>query len=87
MIFQTLERSLTDRIDLTMVNFVDTVEDRIQIAILTAMDNFNIAFFGRNAASVTANSECGNIKESLPLLETSDRDNTFHELNANHGTQ
>ena len=37
---KTLERCFIERIDREMSNIVDTVEDRIQNAILTAIDNF-----------------------------------------------
>ena len=36
---KTLERCLIERIEWEMSNFVDTVEDRIQDAILTAIDS------------------------------------------------
>ena len=36
---KTLERCFNERIDRKMSNIVDTVEDRIQNAILTAIDN------------------------------------------------
>ena len=36
---KTLERCFNERIDREMSNFVDTVEDRIQNAISTAIDN------------------------------------------------
>ena len=36
---KTLERCFNERTDKEMNNFVDTVEDRIQNAILTAIDN------------------------------------------------
>ena len=37
---KTLERFFNERIDREMSNIVDTVENRIQNAILTAIDNF-----------------------------------------------
>ena len=40
MIVRTLEMCFNERIDREMSNIVDTVEDRIQNAILTAIDNF-----------------------------------------------
>ena len=67
---KTLERCFNERIDREMNNNVDTVDDRIQNAILTAIDN-NIApkielairstnaTSGRDVTSVTANSERG----------------------------
>ena len=67
---QTLERCFNERIDRKMINFVDAVEDRIQNAILTVIDNIitpriefavrsENASSGRDATSVTANSERG----------------------------
>ena len=65
-----------------MNNIVDTVEDRIQNAILTAIDNIVApeielairsinASSGRDATSVSANSEHGgNTEGSMPLLKT-----------------
>ena len=65
---KTLERCFNDRIDREMSNFVDTVENRIQNAILTAIDNIVApkielairsinASSGRDVTSVSANSE------------------------------
>ena len=65
---RTLERCFNERIDREMNNIVDTVEDRIQNAILTAIDNIIVpkielairsvnASSGRDVTSVTANSE------------------------------
>ena len=65
---KTLERCFTERIDREMSFIVDTVEDRIQNAILTAIDNIvapkielavrsNNASSGRDVTSVSANSE------------------------------
>ena len=67
---KTLERCFNERIDREMNNVVDTVEDRIQNAILTAIENIVApkielvirsinASSGRDATSVTANSERG----------------------------
>ena len=67
---KTLERCFNERIDRGMSNIVDTVEDRIQNAILTAIENIvapkielsirsKNACPGRDATSVTANSERG----------------------------
>ena len=66
---RTLEKCFIERTDREMSISVDTVEDRIQNAILTAIDNIvtpNIelairsknASSGRDATSVAANSEC-----------------------------
>ena len=65
---KTLERCFNERIDREMSNVVDTVEDRIQNAILTAIDNIVApkielairsinASSGRDVTSVSANSE------------------------------
>ena len=65
---KTLERRFIDRIDREMCNIVDTVEDRIQNAILTAIDNIVApkielairsinASSGRDVTSVSVNSE------------------------------
>ena len=63
-----MERCFNERIDREMSNNVDTVEDRIQNAILTAIDNIvtpkieiairsKNASSGRDATSVSPNSE------------------------------
>ena len=65
---KTLERCFNERIDREMNNIVDTVEDRIQNAILTAIDNIIVprielairsvnASSGRDVTSVSAHSE------------------------------
>ena len=65
---KTLERFFNERIDSEMANIVDTVEDRIQNAFLTAIDNIiapkiELAIrsiytsSGRDVASVSVNSE------------------------------
>ena len=65
---KTLERCFNERIDREMRNIVDTVEDRIQNAILTAIDNIVApkielairsinASSGRDVASASGNSE------------------------------
>ena len=67
---RTLERRFNERVDRGMSNIVDTLEDRIQNAILTAIDNIIArkielairslnASPGRDAASVATNSERG----------------------------
>ena len=67
---KTLERCFNERIDREMSNIVDTVEDRIQNAILAAINNIVApkiesaiksinASSGRDVTSVTANSERG----------------------------
>ena len=68
MIVKTLERCFNERIDREMSNIVDTVEDKIQNAILTAIDNIVTpkielairsinASSGRDVTSMSANSE------------------------------
>ena len=65
---KTLKRCFNEKIDREMNNIVDTVEDRIQNAILTAIDNIVApkielairsihASSGRDVTSVSANSE------------------------------
>ena len=65
---KTLERCFNERVDREMNNIVDTVEDRIQNAILTALDNIVApkielairsisASSGRDVTSVSVNSE------------------------------
>ena len=65
---KTLERCFNERSDREMSNIVDTVEDRIQNAILTAIENIVApkielairsinASSGRDVTSVTRNSE------------------------------
>ena len=65
---KTLERCFNERIDREMNNIVDTVEDRIQNAILTAIDNIIVpkielairsvnASSGRDATSASTHSE------------------------------
>ena len=67
---KTLERCFNERIDREMNNIVDTVEDRIQNAFLTAIENIVApkiepairsinASSGRDTTSVSANSERG----------------------------
>ena len=66
---KSLERCFDERLDREMNNIIDTVEDRIQNAILTAIDNIvppkielairSInASSGRDVTSVSTNSEC-----------------------------
>ena len=65
---KTLERCFSERIDREMSNIIDTVEERIQNAILTAIENIVApkielairsmnASSGRDAISVSVNSE------------------------------
>ena len=78
---KTLERCFNEKIDREMGNIIDTVEDRIQNAILAAIDNIvapkiEIAIrsinapSGRDVTSVSANSERRDMKGFLSLLKT-----------------
>ena len=81
-----------------MGNIVESVENRIQSAILTAFDNIVVpkselavrsinASCGRNAASVAANSERGeHIGITASFENVSDRNNTY-ELNGSDATR
>ena len=83
---KTLERCFNEKIDREMNNIIDTVEDRIQNAILTAIDNIVApkielavrsinASSGRDVTSVSANSER---KERVGInasLESASRNN------------
>ena len=76
---KTLERCFNERIDREMSNIFDTVEDRIQNAILTAIDNIapkiELAIRSINAScgldvtSVAANSERGEHLEIIAFFE------------------
>ena len=85
---KTLERCFDERIDREMSNIVDTIEDRIQNAILTAIDNIvapkielairsKNASSGRDATSVSANSER---KEHLGM------NTSFENVSGNNNT-
>ena len=96
---KTLERYFNERIDREMSNIVDTVEDRIQIAILTAIDNIVApkielaissinASSGRDVTSVTANSEREeHVGINTPFENASGNDNTLHVSNGNDETR
>ena len=96
---KTLERCLNERIDREMSNIVDTVEDRIQNAILTAIDNIVApkielairlmnASSGRVATSVTANSERGEHVGVNTSFENASRNtNIPHVSNVNDETR
>ena len=96
---KTLEKCFNERIDREMNNIVDTVEDRIQNAILTAIDNIIApkielairsinASSGLDATSVSANSER---KEHVGInasFENASRNNdTLDESNVNDETR
>ena len=96
---KTLEGFFNERIDKEMSNFVDTVEDRIQNAILTAIDSINTpriefasrsinAFSGGDATSGMASSERGeNFGITAPFENVSERNKTLHVLNTNDETR
>ena len=76
---KALERCFNEKIDKEMNIIVDTVEDRILNATLTAIDSIlapkielairsTIASFGRDATNVTASSQPGKHVELLSLL-------------------
>ena len=87
---KTLEGCFNERIDREISNFVDTVEDRIQNAFLTAIDNIVapkielaiksiFASSGRGATSVTANSERGEqVGINAPFKNASGNNNVLH---------
>ena len=96
---KTLERCFNESIDREMNNIVDTVEDRIQNAILTAIDNIVApkielairsinASSGRDATSVSANSERREHVEIITSFENASRNNnTLGVSNANDETR
>ena len=96
---KTLERCFNERNDREMSNIVDTVEYRIQNAILTAIDNITApkielairsinASSGRDVASVTANSERGeHIGINASFENASGNNNTLHASNVNDETR
>ena len=82
-----------------MSNIVDTVEDRIQNAIVTAIDNIvapkielaissKNASSGRDVTSVTANSECGeHVGIETSLGNASGNNNILYVANVNDETR
>ena len=96
---RTLERCLNESVDREMSNIVDTVEDRNQNSILTAIDNIVApkielairsinASFGRDAASFTANSERGKLVGiNTSLANASGNKSVLHVSNVNDGTR
>ena len=95
---KTLERCFNERIDREMSNIVDTVEDRIQNAILTAFEN-NVApkielairsinaSSGRDVTSVTANSErVERVGINASFENASENNNTLRVPNVNDET-
>ena len=96
---RTLERCFNERIDREMNNIVDTVEDRIQNAILTAIDNIIVpkielairsvnASSGRDVTSVTANSERGErVGINTSFENASENNNTLRVPNVSDETR
>ena len=96
---KTLERCFNERIDREMSNIVDTVEDRIQNAILTAIENIVApkielairsinASSGRDVTSVTANSERGErVGINTSFENASENNNTLRVPNVNDETR
>ena len=89
---KTFERCFNEWIDREMGNIVDAVEDRIQNAILTAIDNVltprievavrsKYASYTREATSVAANSERGEcIEFNTSFKNVSENNITLHAL-------
>ena len=96
---KNLDRCFNERIDREMSNIVDTVEDRIQNATLTAIDNIVApkielairsinASSGRDVTSVTANSERGeHVGIIAPFENASENNNILHISNVNDETR
>ena len=96
---KTLGRCFIEKIDRQMSNIVDTVEDRIRNAVLTAIDNIappkielairsKNASSGRDATSITANSEHLEHIGIIALFQnTSEINNVLHISNVNDETR
>ena len=96
---KTLERCFSEKIDREMSNIIDTVEDRIQNAILTAIDNIVApkielairsinASSGRDVTSVSANSKRREHVGINAFFENaSGNNNTLGVSNVNDETQ
>ena len=96
---KTLEKCFNERIDREMSNIVDTVEDRIQNAVLTAIDNIVApkielairlinASSGRDVTSVAANSQRGEHVGINASFENASRiNNLLHVSNVNDETR
>ena len=96
---ETLERCFNERIDREMNNIVDTVEDRIQNAILTAIDNIVApkielairsinASSGRDVTSVSVNSErMEHVGINASFENASGNNNTLGVSNVNDETR
>ena len=95
---KTLERCFNEKIDREMSNIVDTVEDRIQNAILTAIGNIVApkielairsinASSGRDVTSVSASSERKeHVGINASFVNASGNNNTLGVSNANDET-
>ena len=96
---KTLERCFNERIDREFLNIIDTVEDMIQNAILTAFDNIVApkielairsisASFGQDVTSVTANSERGeHVGINAAFENASGNNNILRVSNVNNETR
>ena len=96
---KTLEGCFNERIDREMCNIVDTVEDRIQNAVLTAIDNIVApkielairsinASSGRDVTSVIVNSERGeHVGINASFENASGNNNTLGVSNRNDETR
>ena len=96
---KTLDRCFNERIDREMSNIVDTVEDRIQNAILTAIDKIVApkielairsinASSGRDVTSVTVNSKRGeHVGINASSEKASGNNNTLGVSNRNDETR
>ena len=95
---RTLEWCFNERSDRVVSNIIDTVEDRIQNANLTAIENFAPktelairsinASSGRDVTNVTANSERGeHVRINAPFENASGNNNILHVSNANDETR
>ena len=96
---KTLERCFNERIDREMSNIVDTVEDRIRNAILTAIENIVApkielairsinASSGQDVTSASATSERREyIGSNVPFENASENNNTLGVTNVNDETR
>ena len=96
---KTFEICFNEMIDRRMNNIGDAVEYRIQNAVLTAIDSIVApkielairlpsASFGRDATSVTANSERGeHVKITTPFENAPGNNKVIHTSNVNNETQ
>ena len=92
---KTLEKCFNEEIDREMSNIVDTVEDRIQNAILTAIENIIApkielvvgsinASSGRDIASRITESECEErVGMTAPFENASENNDVLHVSNMN----